>query len=197
MYFPSDFSCLFIIGKKRKKTRVVHVALSLAATWGLTETRQKCICEALVDNSWQLFCEENSESFKTFSSIIKGLCWVDSTQMSQGSISEKCSLSLAFWLQNWTLQPPGPGVSLLLFLGGRFHLPPYLFCSVPLVGLCCLTSICYSLHASSHSQQTPLLNYSDSEVALLVWLCWIRYPVGQSSWSEEFRCKDDKCVVNT
>lgn len=173
----------------------VHLALSSAATWGLTETGQKWICKALVDNCWQLFCEENNESFKTFSSIFKGL-WVDSTQISQGSISEKCSLSLAFWLQNWTLQPPEPGVSLLLFLGGRFHWLPYLFCSLPLVGLCCLTSICYSLHARSHSQRAPLLNYSDSEVTLLLWLCWIRYPVGQRSWSEQFRYKD-KCVVHT
>ena len=46
-------------------------------------------------------------------------------------------------------------------------MPPYLFCSVPLVGLYCLTSICYSLYASGHSQQMPLLNYSDSEAAYL------------------------------
>lgn len=46
-------------------------------------------------------------------------------------------------------------------------MPPYLFCSVPLVGLSCLTSTFYSLYASGHSQQTPLLNYSDSKVAYL------------------------------
>ena len=46
-------------------------------------------------------------------------------------------------------------------------MPPYLFCSVPLVGLYCLTSVCYSLYASGHSQQAPLLSYSDSEIIYL------------------------------
>lgn len=83
----------------------------------------------------------------------------------QDSISEKSSLTQAFSLHTWTLWSPGPGVSFLLFLRGGFYLPPYNFCSVPFVGLYYPTSLCYLLHARGHSQQTPVMYYSDSEVS--------------------------------
>lgn len=165
MYFPGDISSLLIVGNKRKRISIVHFSLSLSPT----EIGQKWIWKAFVDNYCQLLSEENNRNFEIFNYqrplLNRFNTWF--IEIFQGSISERSSLALAFSLQTWTLQPPEPGVSFLLFLGCVYHLPPSNSNSAALVGLYCPTSLCYLLYASDHSQQSPLLYYSDSEVSYL------------------------------
>lgn len=128
------------MGKKGRGQEQFILALSPAATWGLTEIRQKLIWKAFLNNYWQLLSEENNRSFKTFLFHYQSLFWLDSTPGLHRFLRQP------LWEELWLLEPLESFLTselhtsaskswylLFLFLGGRLYLSPYLFCSVPLV----------------------------------------------------------------
>lgn len=82
-----NYACIFLVifhpclsvGKKGRGQEQFILALNPAATWGLTEIRQKLIWKAFLNNYWQLLSEENKKKLLNILFHYQSLFLLDST----------------------------------------------------------------------------------------------------------------------